>query len=406
MKQHLSHHIRLFCMIMAVCTMLSCGLTAFAAESPPEAPKAVNTAADELYPTDVQTIIEDGKRQVIKIYNLSAEDNPVNISRESFELDGWRYTLTDITEQRTGRADVKEHIEIVELNTESKDINEIIGLLSPTLDYQKYGYSGLLTLDLTTVKCKEADVKNSSYTISAIREYSDLPANDPSYIPKTITDNGYSLVLDSVAWEVQSSIKAGYSDIPNSYKAIVKYKGTAYQSVVSGYATTAEYIGEITKEAPGDVVYTAFFVGEEIEIAPTEESSTANAAKKDSDSVPIATFIGIGAIVVLLSGAAAFFFLRHNVKIFSILDDGTHILVAKVRISAKSPTIDLTPLNEASESRCFRLEIDQFSAKGLNGTLVDVVLGPVRQQHKIAYEGNLYRIEADFHEMTIRAIYG
>ena len=164
MKQHLSCPFRLFCVVMAVCAMLSCGITAFAAENPAETPQVINiSAGDALYPTDIQTITEDGKRQIIKTYTLSATENPSNISRDSFELDGWQYTLTDITEKRTGRADVKEHIEIVELNTESKDINEIIGLLSPTLDYQKYGYSGLLTLDLTTVKCEEARMLRSDF---------------------------------------------------------------------------------------------------------------------------------------------------------------------------------------------------------------------------------------------------
>jgi hypothetical protein len=115
-----------------------------------------------------------------------------------------------MTEKHTSSSDVKSHIEIVELNTESNDLNDILTVLSPTLEYMaEDGYSGLLTLALSSVKCEEGEVKSSSYAVSAVREYPNLPANDLAYIPKTITESGRTLGFDSVEWQVQSTVKAG-----------------------------------------------------------------------------------------------------------------------------------------------------------------------------------------------------
>ncbi|MDL2234073.1 hypothetical protein LJC63_10935 [Ruminococcaceae bacterium OttesenSCG-928-L11] len=360
-----------------------------------------------LYPTDVQTIVEDDGRQIIKTYTLSDGEDPAYIPRDSFELDGWRYELAEIIQSKASSADSRPHTETVEIETDSNDLNEIMEQLSPTLEHESAdGYCGLLTLDLASVKCEAISYNNSGYTVTTTREYVNLPANDLYFIPKTITENGRSLALDSVEWEVQGSTNVGYTDIPSSYRAIAKYTGSAVQSIATGYVTTADYTGEITRESAGSTVYVAHFAGTPVSSA-SEESEPASTPAQDKAqvSIPVATMIGIFAIIALLGGAAAFLFLRHNVKVYSIGEDGQHDLVAKVRISAKNPVIDLTALNEVAENRRFRLEIDKLAAKSLNGTVLDAVFGPAKLHHKIAYEGNIYRIEADFHTMTIKAIY-
>ena len=96
MKRPLSHPMRLICALLAVCALLSCGLTAFAAEESSPLVITITGGNDEsvivnggtsceLYPADVQTVIEP---------------------RDGFERDGWIYTLTDITQERTSGADV------------------------------------------------------------------------------------------------------------------------------------------------------------------------------------------------------------------------------------------------------------------------------------------------------------
>ena len=397
--------LRLACLIVAVCTLLSCGLTALATED------GLTVIKYKLSPTDEQTITEDGRRQIIRTYILAADESPTEIPRDSFTLDGWQYELTDITQETVKDTDVKIHTETVEIETDSNDLNKIIQQLSPTLEYESEdGYCGLLTLDLDSIKSEAASFKNSTYTVTATREYRDLPANDLAYIPKTITDDGRTLAFDSVVWETQSVVKVGYSDVPDSYRAVAKYTGTATKSTPTGFTTTADYTGEVTKEIPGDTVYTAYFSGTEIQPDP-EEAEPATPApalpKQDADigSIPIVPIIVAVAIIALLVAAAAYFFLRHNVKVYSVEEDGYCDLAAKVRIRLKNPVIDLTPLDDQSESRCFHLEIDKLTAKALNGNFVDVMLKSSTLQHKIAYEGNAYRIEANFSTGTIKAIY-
>ena len=231
-----------------------------------------------------------------------------------------------------------------------------------------------------------------SYTISATREYPHLSANDLSLIPKTITDNGRTLQLDTVSWEAQHTVNVDYYDIPDSYRAIAKYTATASRSVVTGYITTVEYS-----------VYTAYFYGKEINPAPkptpTQEPTTmppATEATTSGDTTMLLAFALTG--LAALAGAGVFYLLRRNVKIYR---DGFRVLVAKDKISAKSKVIDLSPL----EGECFGIEIDKLTAKSLNGQDIEVRHGATSLKHKIAYEGNTYRIEVDFATKTIQGIY-
>ena len=411
---------RYICAALLACTLLvSCGLTAFALEAAP--PQTEPTAVplppypedmrDELYPADVQTLAVDGARQIIKTYILSVGQSPADISRDTFERDGWRYTLTDITEKRVSGTDARSHTETVEINTDSNDMNKIISLLSPSLEYQSQdGYAGILTLDLSSVKCEAAGYKNSSYTVTATREYPHLSTNDLSLIPKTITDNGRTLTLDDVTWEAQQTANVDYYDIPSSYRAVAKYTAKASRSVATGYITTADYTGEIVKPVTGDTVYTAFFEGKEINPAPKPTpmpeptptpppaTPTPEPIVPDSGDTPfIPILIGLVALAAL-TGAGAYFFMRRNVKIYR---DGFRVLAAKDKISAKNKLIDLSPL----DGDCFGIEIDALTAKALNGQTVEVRYGQNRLKHRIAYEGNAYRIEADFAENTIQAVY-
>jgi hypothetical protein len=403
-----------------------CGITVFAAEegSPdlpqaaesqePALPAAITDMAvtparnepEKLYPTDVQTIMDGDTRQIVKTYTLAPEQNPADIPRDSFERNGWRYSLTDITEKRISSTDVRAHVETVEISTDTKDLNAIIKLLSPALDYQgEDGYAGLLTLDLSTVKCKEAGYKSSSYTVTATREYPHLSANDLSLIPKTISENGRTLSLEDVAWEAQQTVNVDYDELPYSYRAVAKYAASASKTVAAGYVTTADYVGEVARTSAGETIYAAYFLGTETSPPHPKPALTPGISARGGAPLSSAPFIlaALG-LAALLGGPLAFFFLRPNVKIYAI-SEGKYALAAKGKISAKSPVIDLTPLEGRSDGGRFELEIKRLAAKSLSGKTVEAKCGPVSLKHQIAYEGNAYRIEADFSAQTIRAVY-
>jgi len=325
---------RLACTVLvAGVLLLSCGFSAFAAETP-ETPVPPTSAPlppypedmTELYPTDIQIIIEGDARQLIKTYILTETQDPADISHENFELGGWLYILTGITETRTSGTDARLHTETVEINTESNDLNTVIKQLAPTMDYQSEdGYTGTLALDLSSVTCDAAGYKKSSYTVSATREYPHLSANDLSLIPKTITDSGRTLTLDDVTWEVQNYVNVDYEDIPDSYRAVATYTASASKSVVTGYVTTANYTGEVTKVVTGDTVYTAHFLGSEIVITPeptptpalipTPEPSPSAIPKPSAagDDILDRILIGLGVLTVAVVGVL-YFSRRHRAK--------------------------------------------------------------------------------------------
>ena len=419
---------RIVCTALLICaSLLFCGLTAFAtdgfvldivqATTPPiinlplpPLPEDITRA--ELYPTDVQTIIEGDSRQIVKTYVLTASQSPADIPRDSFIRDGWQYTMTDITEKRHSETVTRIHTETAEINTKTNDLNDIVALLAATLDYQgEDGYCGVLTLDLSSVNCEVEGYRSSSYTASATREYPHLSAADTSLIPKTITDNGKTLTLDSVSWEVQQYVNIDHEDIPDSYRAVAKYSAAIPTSVVTGYVTTADYTGEVSKTLAGDTVYTVYFEGVDINPAPPEPTITPEPieepeptvepetpTKESGGSFPLLPVLIALAILASLAGAAAYFMLRRNVKVYR---DCFRILVAKDKISVKNPVVDLSPL----EGGCFGIEIDKFAAKALNGHAVEIKHGTAVFKHVIAYEGNAYRIEADFGAGTVQAIY-
>jgi hypothetical protein len=398
-----------------LCAVALCGLTAYAAEAEPDAPQTPSPPAvtaipadppptekpKELYPAEVREFADDGGRQIVKTYILAPGQDPADIPREGFERDGWKYALTDITENRVAGRDAKAHTETVTINTDTNDPNAVIAGLSPTLEYQSEdGFAGTLALDLASVKCEAAGYRNTGYTVSATREYPHLSSADVSLIPKTVTENGRTLTLSDVAWEAQNTVNVDYEDIPDGYRAVAEYTAKASKSVVTGYVTTADYIGEIGKAVTGDTTYTAYFEGREINPSPSPTAGPGS--ELGGPSPPPVWIIPIAAILALLTGAGTWWFLlRHNVKVYDVKDDGRRTLTAKDRIGAKSMTVDLSPL----EGRVFGLEIDRYTAKILNGKTIELLYGPVRLQHKIAYEGNAYNIEADFAGGTIRAVH-
>jgi hypothetical protein len=440
------HPKRLLCALLIVCAVTLCGLAAYAAEAPetpliatPQAtppqgenaqeepeesepeisePQSPEETPAELYPADVRTETTDTERQIVKTYALAPGQSPADIPREGFDRDGWRYTLTDITERKTSDTTTKNHVETVTVNTDTNDLNAVIALLTPTLDYQAGdGFTGMLTLDLSSVKCEAAGYKNTGYTVSATREYPHLSSADTSLIPKTVTENGRTLTLADVAWEAQNTVNVDYEDIPDGYRAIAKYTAKATKTVAAGYVTTADYTGEISKTVTGDTTYTAYFEGKETNPSPaptgkttasptetpkpTATPTTVQGEDRDDLPPPLMWIIPIAAALALLAGAGAWWFLlRHNVKVYS-LSDGRRALVAKDKISAKRMTVDLSPL----EGRVFGLEIDKHAAKALNGKTIEVLYGPARLQHRIAYEGSAYNIEVDFAGCAIKAVH-
>jgi hypothetical protein len=230
-----------------------------------------------LYPIDVTENDKGGYREIVKTYELSADEKPSDIPHSDFERGGYKYTLSDIIRKETATAETKPYKETVTLNTDSKELETILPLLEPIKEYKDDdGFVGVLSLDVGSIKVETAGTKTSSYEMKVTRQYPNLSSNDTSLVPKTVNDKGKTYTLASVDWRSGNNTAIDYSPLPEFYTAVATYTATGYSTRVTGYTTTAEYSGNLAKLSQGKTVYTAYFIGEEVRtpLEMVEETET------------------------------------------------------------------------------------------------------------------------------------
>lgn len=212
------------------------------------------------YPAEVRSSEEGGVYYLEKVYCLSIKDDPAAIPTADFERAGRTYTLLDILKNNQSETDTKDYVEEVTMNSDTKDMAEIIKLLAPELEVStEDGYTGVLTPDYPSINVEAAGYKTSSWTVSAQRTYPNLSEADVSLIPKTTEDGGRTLTLADVDWrEAATDYEDGY-DLPMRYTAVATYSGTATGKYATGYTVTVNYTGEVTRTSCDTVVYTAVF---------------------------------------------------------------------------------------------------------------------------------------------------
>lgn len=253
-----------------LCTVLSLLLTACpvfaatadslpAAEEPaqmlPSAPAPVT-----MYPAEVRASEENGISRLEKVYYLTADDDPALIPTEDFEREGMTYTLLDLLKNDRRETDTKDYTEVLTLDSETKDLAEIIKTLEPELAVvTEDGYEGILTPDYPSITVEAAGYKTSSRTVSASRQYPNLSDADISLIPKSIEDSGRTLTLADVNWQEAATDYVDGSDIALRYTANATYTGTATSKSATGYTVIVSYSGEVTKTNCDTIVYTAVF---------------------------------------------------------------------------------------------------------------------------------------------------
>ena len=169
----------------ALCTALmlcSMSVAALAAEPMTEADtvSTIISAADTLpgisaYPAEVRASEENGVYRLEKVYYLTAKDDPTTIPTADFEREGRTYTLLDLLKNDQTETDTREHIEVVTLESKTKDMAEILKMLEPKLEVKtEDGYEGVLSLDHTTIQVEAAGYGTSSRTVTAERTYPNL----------------------------------------------------------------------------------------------------------------------------------------------------------------------------------------------------------------------------------------
>ena len=244
------------------------------------------TAPISVYPSDVTEIRDGSGWQIVKTYELNNGEDPADIPREPFERSGWSFALTDIIRTEASVAETRGHTETVTLETETKELETILPLLSPTMEYRdEDGFVGILSLGVASIAVETAGTRTSSYTMSVTREFPHLSTNDTGLVPKTVTDRGTTYTLANVDWRAGNTVTVDYTALPEYYTAIATYTATGTSTRVTGYTTTAEYTGTLAKLSQGRTIYTAYFLGEEIHI-PLEIVVPSTSANSDILDLP------------------------------------------------------------------------------------------------------------------------
>ena len=174
-------------------------------------------------------------------------------------------------------------------------MEDALPLLKSTMDYQKDGFSGALTLDRDSIQVKETGTSNYSYQLKETKEYTGLDRNDPYYIPKTTEKNGVTLKLADVKWTPMAS-GAENSEVPSLFQATALYTGTAWGSKADGYTVTAEYTGEVSRMTEGKVQYSIVYE----EVQPEEEPFPWRTPGLVILAVGIAASAGVGLFYLVL----------------------------------------------------------------------------------------------------------
>ena len=138
------------------------------------------SASAAYIPEDVLTENRDGRQLVIKTYTLSPQDDPADLVQPPFDLDGFHYEHMETVKEDLTFQDARQHTETVTLETSTDGLAAILAELSPSMEYAKDGYTGVLMLDHTTLKTEASGYTTKTYTISDTRQYTGLDRNDPS----------------------------------------------------------------------------------------------------------------------------------------------------------------------------------------------------------------------------------
>lgn len=141
---------------------------------------AVNASAANYVADDITYQNLNGQQLAIKVYTLLPEQDPADLVEEDFEYDGYLYSYSSTTKEEQTFDEENLHTETVTVTTSSKNMEDILAALEPTIEYDDGTATGTLALDHSTIDTQVAGYKDSSYTVTATKNYTGLDRNDSS----------------------------------------------------------------------------------------------------------------------------------------------------------------------------------------------------------------------------------
>ena len=314
----------------------------------------------------------NGQQRIVKTYVLSPETDPEVLKEPSFDYDGFTYTWAYTTKDEHTFLESKTVTETVTVETGKKDLNAVLEQLAPSIPYDDGEFSGELALDHTTIVTEAAGYTTKSGKVTATKTIGPLDRNDMSYVPATTVKDGRTLSLVNVEWQVIGTDLVGEVLAPSSYQAVATYSASKSYQVATGYVTTAEYKGTVTASGVDNITYTVVYVG--TEIVPETPQPTEQPVGERGGLFSVTNAAAIGGTLLLLlllsalvGGGVYLFLHRKNVYIYVPGDQPRdYKLIAKFRVEAPRPEVDITGLEPYPES-IIAVEIKRPLAKKLLG---------------------------------------
>ncbi len=102
------------------------------------------SASAAYVPEEVITENRDGRQLIIKVYTLSPQDDPTELTQPPFDLDGFHYEHMETVKDEQSFQNAKQHTETITLETDTDDLSAILAQLPPSQEYSKDGYGQLL----------------------------------------------------------------------------------------------------------------------------------------------------------------------------------------------------------------------------------------------------------------------
>ena len=241
-------------------------------------------------PISVTNETMNGFNAVRRVYALPPDVNPAVISQQSFDMLGQTFNFAHIVQEASEQQESQEVRETVRIETATSNLNEILPHLEQQLHFERDGFSGILSLDLSSVVSEVAGTTRTTSTATRRRTFPGLAEPDNAVIPLTISDGGITFHLASVNWIAGNSSQAvdGHA-IPSTFTADATFTAQVTNTRITGYITTADYVGVVTRSMPGMIIYTAVFYGEpviEIILSGPRHQSFPGLSEPNDDHIP------------------------------------------------------------------------------------------------------------------------
>ena len=297
------------------------------------------------------------------VINKTDENNFLNLLDDTIEIDSIKYNLQnkERLELETTNSKTEEQTKTLELSTNKKD--KILDSFEESIKYDDGEFSGDLYIQDNSLKI--TPIKHGKYekVFTIDKQYTNLNKADLDYIPKEITEDGYTYSLTKCEWNIAENENIQNISMPKSYTATTTYKTVKTLEYPYTYKCELTYNGEISKVSKDTVQYTLTYKQQ-----PKEEIT-----ENKTSILPYLGGTGVFLVVI--------FFLLPNAKITNYYD-GKYKTIKYIRVSTKNPKVNLKHLPNA-KTNVFSIKFSDKLDKKLTGKAITIITPKTTYQKMI-----------------------